>query len=100
MEKLERPITAREPRRKPRNRQERFMREDIRENNMCDFCEKAVPLVEGKTNDYGIELHYPNKLIAYGYDVHGGGSNGLIAKINFCPICGRKLGRVLRRERK
>lgn len=100
MEKLERPITAREPRRKPRNRQERFMREDIRGNNMCDFCEKGVPLVTGKTNDYGIAFQFPNKLIAYGYDVHGGGSNGLIAKINFCPMCQRKLGGVLSEERK
>lgn len=75
------------------------MREDIRRNNMCDFCEKGVPLVTGKINDYGIALQYPNKLIAYGYDVHGGGSNGLIAKINFCPMCGRKLGCSLGEER-
>lgn len=57
---------------------------------MCEFCEGAKPLVIGKTNDYGIDIQYPNKLIAYGYDVHGTGSNGLVAKINFCPMCGKK----------
>lgn len=57
---------------------------------MCEFCEGAKPLVIGKTNDYGIAIQYPNKLIAYGYDVHGTGSNGLVTKINFCPMCGKK----------
>ena len=62
-------------------------------NNMvtCKYCEKAEPLIIGKTNDYGIAIQYPNKLIAYGYDVHGSNSNGLIIKINYCPICGRRL---------
>ena len=58
---------------------------------MCDFCEKAKPLVIGKTNDYGIAIQYPNKIIAYGYDIHGSESNGLIVKINYCPMCGRRL---------
>ena len=57
---------------------------------MCEYCEKGVPLVIGKTNDYGIAIHYPNKLVAYGYDVHGFGSNGLTTKINYCPKCGKK----------
>lgn len=58
---------------------------------MCEFCEKAVPLVIGKTDDYGIAIQYPNRLIAYGYDIHGSGSNGLIVKIQYCPMCGRRL---------
>lgn len=60
-------------------------------NNMitCTYCEKAEPLIIGKTNDYGIAIQYPNKLIAYGYDIHGSNSNGLIVKINYCPMCGK-----------
>lgn len=58
---------------------------------MCEFCEKGKPLTIGKTNDYGLAIQYPNKIIAFGYDVHGAGSNGLVKKINYCPICGRKL---------
>lgn len=57
----------------------------------CPYCQKGEPLVIGKTNDYGIAIQYPNRLNAYGYDVHGTGSNGLIAHIKFCPMCGRKL---------
>lgn len=58
---------------------------------MCDYCEKAVPLVLGSTNDFGIVIQHPNNLLAYGYDVHGSGSNGLEVKINFCPMCGKKI---------
>lgn len=58
---------------------------------MCKYCEGAYPLTIGKTNDYGISIVYPNKLHAYGYDVHGSGNNGLSVRIQFCPICGRRL---------
>lgn len=58
---------------------------------MCKYCEKAKPLIIGKTNDKGIAIQFPNNLNAYGYDVHGSGSNGLNVKINYCPMCGRKL---------
>lgn len=58
---------------------------------MCDYCDKARVIVIGKTDDQGICIKYPNKLHAYGYDVHGPGSNGLTVKINYCPMCGRKL---------
>lgn len=63
---------------------------------MCDYCYKAVPLVRGKDDkpgdsDYGIAIQRPNILIAYGYDIHGMGSNGTSVRINYCPICGRKL---------
>lgn len=59
---------------------------------MCKCCEVGEPLIIGKTNDYGIALWHPNILIAYGYDVHGTGSNGLEVKINYCPMCGKRLG--------
>lgn len=65
---------------------------------MCEFCENGKSLTTGKTNDYGIAIQYPNKLIAYGYDIHGTGSNGLLVKINICPMCGRKLSEVSENE--
>lgn len=57
----------------------------------CEFCEKGKALVIGKTNDIGIAIQYPNRLIAYGYDIHGFGSNSIMTKIEYCPMCGRKL---------
>ena len=58
---------------------------------MCEYCQGAKALVLGKTDDYGIAIQYPNRLIAYGYNVHGSGRNGLNCKIHYCPMCGRKL---------
>lgn len=57
----------------------------------CEFCDGGQALVIGKTNDYGIAIQSPNTLMAYGYDVHGSGSNGLTVKIKYCPMCGKKL---------
>lgn len=31
----------------------------------CKFCDKGVPLVIGKTNDYGVAIQYPRRLIAF-----------------------------------
>lgn len=59
----------------------------------CQYCKYGYALVIGETDDRGIAIQYPNRLIAYGYDVHGGGSNGLVVRINYCPVCGRKLER-------
>lgn len=62
---------------------------------MCKFCERGRPLVIGKTTDYGMVIQYSTPkcwLMAYGYDVHGTGSNGLSVQINYCPMCGKKLG--------
>ena len=59
--------------------------------NKCKYCDKRFSLIIGKTNDYGIAIQYPRKLIAYGYDIHGYDSNGLVVKINYCPMCGKKL---------
>ena len=58
---------------------------------MCRNCEEAKPLVISENNDKGIAIMYPNKLNAYGYDIHGMDSNGLIVAINYCPMCGRRL---------
>ena len=65
----------------------------MKKTSHCEYCDGALPLVLGKTDDYGIAFHYPNKLVAYGYDVHGTGSNGLVAKINYCPMCGKKFAK-------
>lgn len=62
-----------------------------KENDMCEYCEGGKPLEIGKTNDQGIAIQYPNRLIAYGYDIHGSGSNGLVTRINYCPMCGKQL---------
>lgn len=63
----------------------------IHKGAYCDYCMGSKPLVLGKSNDYGITVKYPNLLLAYGYDVHGAGSNGLSVKINYCPMCGKEL---------
>lgn len=60
----------------------------------CIYCEEAEPLVIGDTNDKGIAIQYIGKrahIVAYGYDVHGFGSNGLFEPINYCPMCGKDL---------
>lgn len=62
----------------------------------CIYCDCAKPLITGSTNDSGIVIQHPNRLMAYGYDIHGSGSNGLVVKIRYCPMCGKKLkGNVL-----
>ena len=63
----------------------------MNKNKKCEYCEMTTPLVIGKTNDVGIVLKYPNILNAYGYDVHGTGSNSISVKINYCPMCGKEL---------
>ena len=55
------------------------------------FAKKEKHWLMEKTDDLGIAIQYPRKLIAYGYDVHGMGNNGIFVKINYCPICGRDL---------
>lgn len=60
---------------------------------MCTYCDYGEPLAIGKTNDQGITIHYPNRLIAYGYSIHGFNSNGIAVDINYCPMCGRKLNK-------
>lgn len=62
----------------------------------CKYCKGAEALIIGKADkpdddDYGIAILHPNKLHAYGYDVHGSGSNGITVQIQYCPMCGRKL---------
>lgn len=57
----------------------------------CEYCDGGRPLIIGKTNDQGVAIQYPGILNAYGYDIHGSESNGLAARINYCPMCGKNL---------
>ena len=51
----------------------------------------SVPVTIG-VDEKRIEEEIQNDVEhAYGYDIHGSGSNGLISKINYCPMCGKKL---------
>lgn len=61
---------------------------------MCVYCDKGEAMVIGRTNDQGVAMQYPNRLIAYGYDVHGTGCNGLSVYINYCPMCGKPLNDI------
>ena len=66
---------------------------------MCKYCEKAVPLVlKDNNSDYGIAIYHPDRLVAYGYDVHGGSANGVSCKINYCPMCGKSLKHDMPKE--
>ena len=71
---------------------------DYKEEEMnkeyCEFCFGGKALVIDKRNDVGIAIRYPNQLIAYGYDIYGLyglDSNSITIKINYCPMCGRRL---------
>lgn len=57
----------------------------------CEYCQCGKALVLGKTDDYGIDIRYKDRLVAYGYDVHGYERNALTVRIKYCPMCGRKL---------
>ena len=62
----------------------------------CRYCQLGEPFTIGKhdkpnDNDYGISIDCHNYMNAYGYDVHGSGSNSVNVKIHYCPMCGRKL---------
>lgn len=58
---------------------------------MCEYCQHGKPLTIGSTNDKGITIIYPNFLEAYGYDINGADSNGLLVRIKYCPMCGMKI---------
>lgn len=65
----------------------------------CPYCDAGKPLVSDNINDRGIAIQHKGKLLAYGYDVHGYGSNGLQVSINYCPMCGKKLNEIDERRK-
>lgn len=74
-----------------KERIEYYENKDVHKKGKCEFCKSGKPLVIGRTNDQGIAIQHPNILNAYGYDIHGFGSNGISVKINYCPMCGAKM---------
>ena len=58
---------------------------------MCEYCNGGKPLAIKNTGDKGMAIIYGGILNAYGYCVQGDGSNGICAKINYCPMCGSKI---------
>ena len=61
------------------------------DREICNYCEGAKAITTDMEGERGIAIQYPNLLVAYGYDIHGSGSNGVATRINYCPMCGRKL---------
>lgn len=58
---------------------------------MCEYCEKGKEICKENRKELGIELNGgKGKLIAYGTDSHNWDIS-VECKINYCPMCGRKL---------
>lgn len=55
---------------------------------MCEYCEKNTSIKVKEP--LGICIHYPNRLVARGIDKKGWDIS-IDVKINYCPICGKKL---------
>lgn len=59
----------------------------------CIHCNGGRALIIGDTDDRGIAIQHPNKLIAFGYsDPHGCWGTNVSCLIEYCPRCGNKLG--------
>lgn len=57
----------------------------------CEYCEKGKGICKENKTELGIELHSGSgHLVAYGTDKHNWGIS-VQCKINYCPMCGRKL---------
>lgn len=60
-------------------------------NNMCEYCIEGKAICEENRDELGIELQSgAGYLVAYGLDKMNWDIS-VMAKINFCPMCGRKL---------
>lgn len=59
---------------------------------MCKYCEKGKSMCDDNKKDLGIEFHSGTaKLVAYGLDEFGWDIS-VSCDINYCPMCGRRLG--------
>lgn len=58
----------------------------------CIHCNGGHALIIIDDNDRGIAIQHPNRLVAFGYDPNGTSSNGVSCLINYCPMCGVKVG--------
>ena len=60
---------------------------------MCEYCEDGKGICRENRKELGIELDGgKGKLIVYGTDLYNW-DIGVECKINFCPMCGRTLGK-------
>lgn len=58
----------------------------------CEYCEDGKGICRDNKRELGIELHSASsKLVAYGLD-KANWDISVECKINYCPMCGRKLG--------
>jgi len=58
----------------------------------CDYCQGGKTICDKNKNYLGIELHSATQcLVAYGIDKCGWDVS-VCTKVNYCPMCGRKLG--------
>ena len=63
------------------------------EKNECEYCGNECIGINTKNNrkELGIELHSGNgMLVAYGLDEQGWDIS-VTCKINYCPMCGKKI---------
>ena len=59
---------------------------------MCEYCNKGKSICKDNRQELGIELHSGiSKIVAYGLNKQGWDIS-VDCKINYCPMCGRKLG--------
>ena len=65
---------------------------DYRYVDMCEYCEKGKVICKENNSYLGIELYSGiRKLVAYGLDKKNWDIS-VSCNINYCPMCGRKLG--------
>lgn len=58
---------------------------------VCKYCYEGKTICEDNRKELGIELHSgTSKLVAYGLD-KANWDISVECKINYCPMCGRKL---------
>ena len=63
---------------------------------MCEYCEKGKGICKGNRKELGIELHSGSgHLTAYGTNTYNCDIS-VQCKINYCPMCGRKLVKELK----
>lgn len=55
---------------------------------MCEYCEKNISIKVKEP--LGMCIHYPDRLVVRGIDKKGWDIS-IEEKINYCPMCGRKL---------
>lgn len=64
----------------------------IQSSGPCIHCNGGRALIIDDENDRGIAIQHPNRLLAFGYDPNGPSSNGVSCIIEYCPMCGVKIG--------